>query len=90
MVKRFQLLHNIVRFPSVVTRSPSNVKFDGAVNKAVTKNLVDKPLVVVGHPKVVKMLALTTGKHKVVIRLKRPKQRRMEFRVYPPGHQLGG
>jgi hypothetical protein len=59
------------------------------VNETVAHDLVDQPFVVIRHPKVVKVLAFTTREERVIVRLKRPKQRRVKYWVNPPSYKFG-
>jgi hypothetical protein len=51
-----------VWFPSVIASSPSNIEFDGLTYKAMPHNFIDKPFVVVGHPKIVELFAFSSQK----------------------------
>lgn len=73
IVQSFKLAYARERLPHVITSSPSNIEFDRPVNKAVADDLVNKPLVIVWHPKIVEVLAFPTGENPIVIRLKRSK-----------------
>ena len=60
VVKGFQVLDVLERFPSMVTRGPSNIKFNGPPDKPMADNLVDHPFIIIRHPEIVEVFAFTT------------------------------
>ena len=70
----------------MITGCPSNVKFDGVVSETMPDDLVDEPLVIIGHTEVVEVLTFPARESNLVVRLMGPKQRAMEFRMDATGH----